>query len=69
LCFVVPTGNGRLSRILGDDAYSVIGGGVVALSLPKGPAYIIIFLAIPKTPSGQINLLERKVALKLVKKL
>jgi hypothetical protein len=54
---------------IGDDAYSVVGGGVVTLSVKKGSAVIIIFVDIPKTPLEQAKAVERKVALKLVEKL
>jgi hypothetical protein len=54
---------------IGDDAYSVVGGGVVTLSVKKGSAVIIIFVNIPKTSPEQTKAVERKVALKLAEKL
>jgi hypothetical protein len=54
---------------VGDDAYSVVGGGVVTLSVKKGAAFIIVFVQIPNASPEQTTALERKVALKLVEKL
>ncbi len=54
---------------VGDDAYSVAGGGVVTLSVKKGAAFIIIFVQVPNASPEQTKALERKVALKLVEKL
>ncbi len=54
---------------VGDDAYSVVGGGVVTFSVKKGSAVIIIFVDIPKTSPEQTKAVERKLALKLVEKL
>jgi len=54
---------------IGDDAYSVVGGGVVTFSVKKGSAVIIIFVEIPNTSSEQTKAVERKLALKLVEKL
>ena len=54
---------------IGDDAYSVVGGGVVTLSVKKSSSVVIIFVGIPKTSVEQIKAVERKVALKLVEKL
>ncbi len=54
---------------IGDDAYSVVGGGVVTLSVKKGSTFIIIFVEIPNTSLEQTKAVERKVALKLVEKL
>jgi hypothetical protein len=54
---------------IGDDAYSAIGGGVVTISVKKGSAVAIIYVAIPKASLEQAKAVERKVALKLVGKL
>jgi len=54
---------------VGDDAYSVVGGGVVTLSVKKGSAFVIIFVQVPNASPEQTTDLERKVALKLVGKL
>jgi hypothetical protein len=55
---------------IGDDAYSVDREGHdPTLSVKKGSAIVIIFVAIPKASLEQTKAAERKVALKLVEKL
>jgi hypothetical protein len=54
---------------IGDDAYRAVGGGVVTISVKKGSAVAIIYVAIPKSTLEQTKAVERKVALKLVAKL
>ena len=54
---------------IGDDAYSVVGGGVVTLSVKKGTAFIIIFVQIPNASPEEAKAVEKKVALKLLEKL
>ena len=54
---------------IGDDAYSAVGGGVVTLSVKKGSAVAIIYVAIPKASLEQAKAVERKVAVELVGKL
>ncbi len=54
---------------IGDDAYSAVGGGVVTLSVKKGSAVAIIYVAIPKASLEQAKAVERKVALEIVGKL
>ena len=54
---------------IGDDAYSVVGGGVVTLSVKKGAAFVIIFVQVPNASPEQTKAVEKKVALKLLEKL
>jgi hypothetical protein len=54
---------------IGDDAYSVVGGGVVTLSVKKGSAVVIIFVDVPNTTAEQTKTVEKTLALKLVGKL
>jgi hypothetical protein len=54
---------------IGDDAYSVVGGGVVTLSVKKGAAFVIVFVEVPNASTEQTKAVEKKVALKLLEKL